>query len=102
MNPVPTMAAPVTAFIMRSGGLHIPVALGARALAAVGRQVVAARVARAPHDGVGDHALHLRLVVHGELLVAGPEIEQPARAAGVAAAAAKHLSAGEGADEHEG
>ena len=44
-------------------------------------------------DRVGQHALDVRVVVDGVLLVAGAEVEDPARAAADAAAAAEHLAA---------
>ena len=56
---------------------------------------------RGPADGVGEHALDRRMVVHGIVLVAGAEVEDPAGAAAEAAAAAEDLAAGERADEDE-
>ena len=56
---------------------------------------------RRPLDRVGEHAPDVRVVVDGVVLVAGAEVEDPARAALEAAAAAEHLAAGEGADEHQ-
>ena len=56
---------------------------------------------RRPPDGVGDHPLHVGVVVDRVLLVAGAEVEDPPGAAPEAAAAAEHLAARERADEHE-
>src|SRR5215472_18711388 len=56
--------------------------------------------ARPPHR-VRDHRPHLRLVVDRVLLVARAEVEHPAPAPRVAAAAAEDLAALERADEHE-
>src|SRR5690606_17466532 len=54
-----------------------------------------------PDRGVGEHALDLRLVVDGVLLVAGAEVEHLALAATEHGAGAEHLAAGEGGDEYE-
>src|SRR4051812_28839926 len=66
-----------------------------------GREVVGLRGSAAPGDGVGDDALDLGLVIDRELLVARAEVKDAAGAAAVAASAAEHLAALEGADEHE-
>src|SRR5438045_4175785 len=86
--------------ILRSGGLKEPVPPGVAL--AFRRQVVPANGAAAPRDRVGDHALHIGLVIDGELLIAWAEIEDAPRAARVAAPAPEHLASGERADEHEG
>src|SRR5919108_3846341 len=97
MKPVPTMAAPmdVTPPIMASAAVEIPVAPGVGATAPIRRQIVAARLAGAPSHRVGDHVLHLGLVVDRELLVGRPEVEDATRSAGVAESAPKHLPARE-------
>ena len=50
---------------------------------------------------VGQHPLDVGVVVDGVLLVAGAEVEDPARAAHPRAAAAEHLAAGERRDEDQ-
>src|SRR3712207_5951375 len=54
-----------------------------------------------PADGVPHDALHVRVVVGGVLLVAGPEVEDPAEPAPVAEPAPENLAPAEPADEDE-
>src|SRR5687767_9563305 len=55
----------------------------------------------APRHRVGEHSPHVGVVVDRIVLVAGAEVDDPTRATPEGAAAAEHLAAAEGADEHE-
>ncbi len=54
-----------------------------------------------PLGGVRDHPADVRVVVHGEVLVAGGEVEDLPEAATVRHPAPEHLATGEAGDEHE-
>src|SRR5687768_6936374 len=55
----------------------------------------------APRHRVGEHAPHGGVVVDRIVLVTRAEVDDPTRATPEGAAAAEHLPATEGADEHE-
>src|SRR5207248_11405799 len=81
------------------GFSHVPVA--PRVALPCRRLVVRPARLSAPRDAVGDHALDLGLVVDRVLLVAWAEVNNPAQAAPVDAAAAKDLAPFVRADENK-